>query len=173
VEATPPEVRIIARRVPWPTLDKRAERSGLRLRWQAFIRGEDDNADPEMLAAARDFRALTQLASRPTVLVPAHPTKGARKDGLVPRGGSTFLNEIDGNLAIWTEEGFARVHTQGKHRGADFEAVKLEMVSIEPPGLVDEKGRQMPATVARPMLLLREEAIIKRTMTNEDRRWLR
>ena len=136
---------------------------------QAFFRGEDDNANPEMLAAARDFRTLTQLPSRPTVLVPAHPTKGARKDGLVPRGGSAFLNEIDGNLAIWTEDGIATLHTQGKHRGADFEPIKLEMVRTEPPGLVDEKGRQMPATVARPLLRLREEEISRQAERNEDR----
>jgi hypothetical protein len=35
VEATPPTIRIIARRVPWPSLKYRAERSGLRLRWDA------------------------------------------------------------------------------------------------------------------------------------------
>ena len=136
---------------------------------QGFFFGEDDNANPEMLAAARDFRALTRLESRPTVLVPAHPTKSAGKDGLVPRGGSAFLNEIDGNLTIWTQDGVARLHTQGKHRGAEFEAIKLEMIRIEPPGLEDEKGRQMPATVARPLLMLREEEIVKRAMTNEDR----
>lgn len=36
VEAALPLVRIIARRVPWPSLKDRPERSGLRLRWDTL-----------------------------------------------------------------------------------------------------------------------------------------
>ena len=35
-EGAPPMIRIIARRVPWPSLKERPERSGLRLRWDAL-----------------------------------------------------------------------------------------------------------------------------------------
>jgi hypothetical protein len=35
-EAALPMIRIIARRVPWPSLKERPERSGLRLRWDAL-----------------------------------------------------------------------------------------------------------------------------------------
>lgn len=47
--ATGRVIRIIARRVPWPGLSQRADRSGLRLRWDA--RTEDGT----LLAAATEY----------------------------------------------------------------------------------------------------------------------
>jgi hypothetical protein len=136
---------------------------------QAFFPGDDDNSNIQMLAAARQFRALTEMPSRPTVLIPAHPVKNARRDNLLPRGGSAFLNEVDGNLTVWADDGIATLHWQGKHRGPSFDPMEFELVRTEPPGLVDEKGRQMPCTVARPLLIARGEQIAKENITREDR----
>jgi hypothetical protein len=137
---------------------------------QAFFEGDDDNSNPQMLAAARQFRALARrLPSHPAVIIPAHPVKNARRDNLVPRGGSAFLNEIDGNLTIWADQSVATLHWQGKLRGPSFEPLKIELVRTEPPGLCDEAGRQMPCTVARPLLTLREEQIAREAMSREDR----
>ena len=138
---------------------------------QAFFEGDDDNSNPAMLGAARSFRTLTQLPSRPTVLVPAHPIKNARPDTLLPRGGSAFLNEIDGNLTVWLNQatGTVTLHWQGKHRGPAVEPLRLELVRTEPDGLVDEEGRQMPCTVARPLLTDRETQIASEAMNREDK----
>lgn len=135
----------------------------------AFFAGDDDNSNIQMLAAARRFRSLTKLPSRPAVLVPAHPAKAARKDSLVPRGGSAFLNEVDGNFSVWNEDNIATVHWQGKLRGPNFEPLTFEMMRTEPEGLRDEDGRQMPCTVARPVLIMREEQLNRERVNLEDR----
>ena len=44
----------------------------------------------------------------------------------------------------------------------------FELVRTEPPGLVDERGRQMPCTVARPLLTLRGEQLAKEAVRRED-----
>jgi hypothetical protein len=136
---------------------------------QAFFEGDDDNSNPEMLASARSFRSLTQLPSRPAVLVPAHPIKNARRDALLPRGGSALLNEVDGNLTIWRDDAIATLHWYGKIRGPNFDPLRFEMVRTEPAGLVDEEGRQMPCTVVRPLLTDREEQIVRENISRENR----
>jgi hypothetical protein len=136
---------------------------------QAFFPGDDDNSNIQMLAAARQFRTLTRLPDRPTVLVPAHPIKNAREDNLLPRGGGAFLNEIDGNLTVSAKDGVATLSWQGKLRGPSFEPLQFELVRTEPHGLVDERGRQMPCTVARPLLIIRGEQLAKESDSREDR----
>jgi hypothetical protein len=137
---------------------------------QAFFGGGDDNSNIEMLEAARQFRALTELPGNPTVIVPAHPVKKAARDNLVPRGGSSFLNEVDGNLSIWaTDEKIATLDWQGKFRGASFEPISFELVRTEPPQLVNARGKQMFCTVARPLLITRGEQLAKENDSREDR----
>ena len=58
--------------------------------------GEDDNTNS--LAWARILRVMLGLNGKPAVLAATHPTKYAAADNLLPRGGSSFLNEVDGNL---------------------------------------------------------------------------
>ena len=50
-----------------------------------------------------------------------HPVKNAHRSNLLPRGGGAFLNELDGNLTLWSESGeVTELHWQGKIRGPDF-----------------------------------------------------
>jgi hypothetical protein len=139
---------------------------------QAFFAGDDDNSNPQMIQVARDFRLLTKLKSTPAVLIPAHPSKNAAKNNLYPRGGSSFLNEIDGNLSLWNEEiGKTSVSTLswcGKFRGASFEPMPFEIVDVQPTGLIDAKGRQMPCKIAKPMTAMREEQLAKEKVSQED-----
>ena len=136
---------------------------------QAFFAGDDDNSNVQMCEAARTFRDLTCLAGNPTVLIPCHPIKNARRDGMVPRGGSAFLNEVDGNLALWREDDVTSIYSCGKHRGAPYEPLKFALVRTEPAGLVDEDGRQMPCTVAKPLLQNEAEQAAKETESRENR----
>ncbi len=116
---------------------------------QAFFQGDSDNDNMQMLEAARQWRPLTQLIpSRPTVLIPTHPSgKTADRSNLVPRGGGAFLNEIDGNLTTWKDDMFIRLHWQGKHRGPDFKPMTFELELYNDIKVSDAKGRPLQVPV--------------------------
>lgn len=119
----------------------------------AFFDGENENDNAQLQAFTNDvLRPLTELPGRPTVLVPAHPTKGAGKDSLTPKGGSSLLNAIDGNLSAWNSDGTVRVHWQGKFRGAPWTPLNFELSEHVSDKLLDRKGKHMPTVVARAML---------------------
>lgn len=119
----------------------------------AFFDGEDENANAQLQAFATEvLRPLTELPGRPTVLVPAHPTKGAGKDSLTPKGGSSLINAVDGNLCAWKTDDVVKVHWQGKFRGAPWKPWHVELSEYKSDQLRDSKGRHMPTVIARPML---------------------
>ncbi len=118
--------------------------------FQAFFTGDDESANVEMLKAAMIFRELTYLPSRPAVIVPSHPTKSATRQNLVPRGGSAFLNELDGNFTVWRDgDRIAFHHT--KLRGAPFGPIRFEQAQISTGALMDEDGEIPPMAVVRPI----------------------
>ncbi|RWK11856.1 AAA family ATPase [Mesorhizobium sp.] len=137
---------------------------------QAFFSGEDDNQNMAVLAAAIDFRTLSEgHPNRPTSLILAHPVKNASRDNLLPRGGSALTNELDGNLTCWLngERNVVTLHWHGKIRGVPFDAIKLETQVIKPAGLVDADGNQMPCTVVRPLLDSREVELTQQSNARE------
>jgi predicted transcriptional regulator len=86
------------------------------------------------------------------VLVNAHPVKNAKQDNLVPVGGGAFLNEVDGNLTLWSNsEKQATLHWQGKFRGPEFDPLAFEMETVSSDKVIDAKGRLMPSVVAKPV----------------------
>ena len=98
---------------------------------QAFSGVKEENNNPELLEAARRFRQFALLPSRPMVVVTAHPTKNAGKEELVPRGASSFLNEIDGNLKLWRTGNVAALEPDAeKFRGEPFDPIKFEMNTV-------------------------------------------
>jgi hypothetical protein len=118
---------------------------------QAFFEGENDNGNVEMMEAARRFRALAEIESGPTVVVIAHPA-GKRPDrtNIVPRGGSAFGNEFDGNLTVWAEpDGTQVFHHSEKFRGAPFEPLPFVMEDREFDHLKDHKDRMLRLKVSR------------------------
>ena len=119
----------------------------------AFFSGDNENDNAQQQAFATDvLRPLTELPGRPAVLVPAHPTKGAGKDSLTPKGGSSLLNAIDGNMSAWQSDGVVTVHWQGKFRGAPWKPWHFELSEYQTDLLRDSKGRHMPTVTARAML---------------------
>lgn len=138
--------------------------------FQAYFDGDDDNSNAKMLDFARAaLRPVTQWPSKPCVVVPAHPVKDVRRGNIVPRGGSALLNEVDGNLTLWTVDGVSEVHWQGKHRGPDFEPLYFECVRYESPQLLDYHGRQIPTVIAKPVLGARAADLAKDALTIETR----
>jgi hypothetical protein len=88
---------------------------------------EDDNANS--LAWARILRRLLKLPGNPAVLTATHPTKHAERGNLLPRGGSSFLNEVDGNLSSWADEdqNTTTLHWCGKFRGMTFAPITFDL----------------------------------------------
>lgn len=118
---------------------------------QAFFEGEKENENADMLAYAQILRRLTSLPGNPAILVLSHPAKfTATQQDLVPRGGSSFYNEIDGNLTLWPDEAEKVFELSAtKVRGPDFEPLKFEMMPYSDPSFVDTKGRPSSTVVAR------------------------
>lgn len=120
---------------------------------QAFFEGDNDNDNIQALAAAEKWRPLTALPTRPTVLIPCHPSgKKPERDNLVPRGGSAFMNEIDGNLSLWRKDDHVTLHWHGKHRGPSFEPLDLKLDLLKSPEITDSKGRLIAMPVIRPLM---------------------
>jgi hypothetical protein len=118
----------------------------------AYFRGDDANSNTQQGEYARLLRQLTFLPGKPAVLVPCHPVKKAARDNLLPVGGGSFLNEVDGNLTLWANaDRQTTLHWLGKFRGPEFEPLTFEMETVESERVVDAKGRRMPSVVAKPV----------------------
>jgi len=95
----------------------------------AYFGGEEENSNVDMRAHASHLRALCRLPGNPVVVVLCHPHKNPTKDNLLPRGGSAFVGEIDGNLTLWMEErGVTSLHWHEKIRAVGFEPLSFELV---------------------------------------------
>ena len=136
----------------------------------AYFGGDDDNSNVELGAYARLFRRFCKMDCRPSVVVLAHPTKNPSKENLVPRGGGAFLNEVDGNLTLWTEDKeITSLHWQGKFRGPDFEPIQFRLRIIKDEQYLDSKGRLLPSVIALPIDAVQAERIEEETHKQEDR----
>ena len=133
-----------------------------------------DGADPNSNSDQQEFatmvlRALTRLPGRPTVIVPAHPVKGAQRSNLVPMGGSALLNQVDGNLTAWLKGEVVTLSWQGKFRGAPFEHLQFELAPTTSDRLVDAKGRHMPTVLAKPLTMARSMKLATEAEKQENR----
>lgn len=136
----------------------------------AFFQGDDDNNNVQAGEFARSqLRPLTTLPGGPAVIVPAHPTKGATRESLVPRGGGAFLNEVDGNLRLWSNgEGVTELHWAGKLRGPIFEPIQFALEPVTHDVLRDSKGRLMPTVMARALTDQEAERLRSTLRVDED-----
>ena len=135
----------------------------------SFFPGDDENSNVQAGTYARTLRSFTECEGNPAVVALCHPTKGASRGNLLPRGGGAFLNELDGNLALWSHSPgeVTELHWCGKIRGPDFSPLGYRLRPV-PTGLTDEKDRPEMTIVAEPMS---EEAVAdhtKQALANED-----
>jgi hypothetical protein len=135
----------------------------------SFFPGDDENNNVQARTYGRTLRQLTDCPGNSAVVVLCHPVKNANRTNLLPRGGGAFLNEMDGNLTLWSETRgeVTEMHWQGKIRGPDFSPFGYRLRSVAT-GLLDEKGRQEMTVIAEPMS---EEAVAdhkKQNLANED-----
>lgn len=118
----------------------------------SFFPGDDENDNVQAGAYARRLRTLTQLPGNPAIVVLSHPVKNAAADNLLPRGGGAFLNELDGNLALWSAEvgEITQLRDGGKLRGPPFNPLDFRLRHVET-GLRDAKDRPEITVVAVPI----------------------
>jgi hypothetical protein len=116
----------------------------------ALSGGADFNNNAEVLKFVMRLRPLTELRTRPSVIVLMHPTKNATEDDLVPYGGGAILNELDANLTIWaTSQSQIKLHWN-KARGPQFEPCHYRIEKLSCPDIVDDLRRQILLPVMRP-----------------------
>jgi len=134
----------------------------------AYFDGEDENSNAQALDFARLVRKIAAFDQKPAVIMPAHPVKNATRANLSPKGGSSLLNEVDGNLTLWNESGMLSLHWQGKFRGPEFEPLRMELQRYETALLCDNQGRIMPTILAKPLLETRALQIATEALSRED-----
>lgn len=119
----------------------------------AYYMADDENDNVAMRRHASVLRELTTLPGNPCVFALCHPIKNPTKDNLLPRGGGSFLAEVDANLTVWKDEasGVVTLFWAGKIRGPSFEPVRFELVPVELAGKLDCRGKPIWSTVARHM----------------------
>lgn len=114
----------------------------------AFFEGDDENNRSQMGAHARKFRALIEaILGGPSIIVNGHPIKNATADNLLPAGGGTYLNEIDGNLTCAKNDSLTKMHWQGKFRGPEFAPMSFLIKTVTHPVLKDTDGRLIPSVI--------------------------
>jgi hypothetical protein len=103
---------------------------------------ENDDAGPW----ARVLRSLTGLPGKPTVVALCHPTKYATEPALLmPRGGSAFFLELDGNLTMFKDRASGLITLgQNRLRGVEFDPITLRTELIRSPKVKTAKGHIMP-----------------------------
>lgn len=117
----------------------------------AYFRGDDENSNTQLGEFARTLRRFTSIQGGPAVIVNCHPTKVATRENMVPRGGGSFLAEVDGNLTLWAADDrkATQLHHHQKFRGPGFEPITFKLETRTSAKLIDSKGREMPSVVAR------------------------
>lgn len=116
----------------------------------AYFSYLDENNNIQARDHAQDLRRLVDANGHPAVLALSHPIKNATKDNLVPRGGSGFLNEVDGNLTIWKEDEIIEL-CHNKVRGPNFDPISFSLKKVPVPGLLDKDGKQFITMIAMPI----------------------
>jgi hypothetical protein len=138
--------------------------------FQAACGFADENDNMQALRFALKLREFTRLPGNPVVKVPTHPIKNATHDNLLPRGGSAFLNEMDGNLTLWAEaeREITELHWAGKLRGPSFDPIVFALEKGTCDSLVDAKGRRIPSVWAYQADQRRAESAASRQREDED-----
>ena len=120
----------------------------------AYFTGDSEQDRMQMRDHAAMFRSFTVLPGQPAVLVLCHPVKQFDPAKIVPAGGGTFLNAIDGNLVCLRETGSMAVdvHWHAKIVGvSDFPPLPFKLKVEYSDKLKDSKGRSLTTVIAEPI----------------------
>ena len=135
----------------------------------AYFPGDAENDNVQLGTYARMLRTLTKLPGGPCVLPLCHPIKFATEVAqLVPRGGGSFLCEMDGNATIRKLPNDVAEMSHNKMRGPGFEPLHFKLEKLRPPRLVDAKGRQMTTVGAVYISSVEAESQEDATFSDQD-----
>lgn len=114
----------------------------------AFFEGNDENNRVQQGNHAKMLRGLINIIpGRPTVIANCHPVKNAAADNLIPAGGGSFLNEVDGNLTAAKTDSTTELHWQGKFRGVEFAPMHFLIKTVTNERLKDSRDRLIPTVI--------------------------
>jgi hypothetical protein len=135
-----------------------------------FYEGDDENNRTQQARHAAMLRELIDIIpGKPAVIANVHPVKNAGADNLLPAGGGSFLNQVDGNLTAAKTDNTTELHWQGKFRGVEFSPMHFMLKTVTHERLKDSKGRLMPTVVCDWISDGAKEEIAKQRVTDEDR----
>lgn len=134
----------------------------------SYFEGDDENSNAQLGEHARRMRGLIRLDGGPSIIINAHPGKYAQGDNLLPRGGGSFLAEMDGNLTCRTTDSAVELHWQGKFRGPDFAPINFRLETVTHELLRDTKGRLVPTVIAQSISEETAENIAKSLVSDEN-----
>jgi hypothetical protein len=136
----------------------------------SFFEGDDENNRTQMLTHAKMLRSLIDIIpGRPCILVNVHPVKNAADDNLLPAGGGSFLNEVDGNLTALKTESTTELHWQGKFRGPEFAPLQFLIRTITHQSLKTAKGKLIPTCMAEWISEQARDDIAKARVDDENK----
>lgn len=135
----------------------------------ATFEGSDENSNVDGLQHAKRMRSLTELPGNPTALILCHPVKSATNDNLLPRGGGSFIAEIDGNLCARKNDSAVEVHWAGKFRGMDFAPITFRLDTVTAERLKDVRGRSIPTVLASPIDDAAKQVLAATERSDQDR----
>jgi hypothetical protein len=136
----------------------------------SYFPGDNFNDNVQMLDYAGSQRILIGCRGKPAVVELTHPVKNADRDNLVPYGGGAHLNELDGNLTLWSDALGERttLHWQKKLRGADFDPVTFTLRQVKLGHLKDAKGRPFVSIIAEPQTTEAAEDARRQDLSDEN-----
>lgn len=90
------------------------------------------------------------------MIVNCHPIKNPKtRQECVPRGGSAFVNEVDGNLTLWRPDEdqpqLIELSWVRKFRGPTFDPMFFTLRQVETKTVKDAKGRPVRSVLAEAM----------------------
>jgi hypothetical protein len=109
------------------------------------------------------------IPGKPAVIGNVHPVKNAGAENLLPAGGGSFLNQVDGNLTAAKTDNTTELHWQGKFRGVEFAPMHFMLKTVTHERLKDSKGRLMPTVVSEWISDGAKEEIAKQKVNDEDK----
>lgn len=131
--------------------------------------GEGENDNVAMGLHAGRLRRLAALPGGPTVLALCHPVKAvASPDLLMPRGASSFFNDLDGNLTVWKHDENLTTIDHNKLRGPEFQPLTFRLATTRAPELVDSRGVMLASVAAIWLDLEAERREQERSERDED-----
>jgi AAA domain len=134
-----------------------------------FYEGDDENNRTQQGRHAEMLRGLISvIPGKPAVVANCHPVKNAAPNNLIPAGGGSFLNQVDGNLTAAKTDSTTELHTQGKFRGVEFAPMHFLIKTVTHEDVKDSKGRLIPTVICEWISDKEKENLAAQKVSDED-----